>query len=202
MILACGLPYKMLDEETRLEVIRTVRQHLVTPKGLRTLSPRNPLYKGSQEGTPAERDFAGKNGSVWPWLLSFYVQANFDILGDAFLPQAEEMLANFEEDIQTYGIGSIGELFDADPPFTPRGAISQAWSVAAVLDIYGMIRRRKPEEQPRKAEKVVKKSTAKTAKAPKNVRKDGTAAKPAAKKPAAKTAKSSGKKVKKTAAKK
>ena len=201
MILACGLPYKMLDEETRLEVIRTVRQHLVTPKGLRTLSPRNPLYKGSQEGTPAERDFAGKNGSVWPWLLSFYVQANFDILGDAFLPQAEEMLANFEEDIQTYGIGSIGELFDADPPFTPRGAISQAWSVAAVLDIYGMIRRRKPEEQPRKAEKVVKKSTAKTAKAPKNVRKEGPAVKSAAKKPAAKTAKSSGKTVKKTAAK-
>ena len=202
MILACGLPYKMLDEETRLEVIRTVRQHLVTPKGLRTLSPRNPLYKGSQEGTPAERDFAGKNGSVWPWLLSFYVQANFDILGDAFLPQAEEMLANFEEDIQTYGIGSIGELFDADPPFTPRGAISQAWSVAAVLDIYGMIRRRKPEEQPRKAEKVVKKSTAKTAKVPKNVRKEGPAVKSAAKKPAAKTAKSSGKTVKKTAAKK
>ena len=202
MILACGLPYKMLDEETRLEVIRTVRQHLVTPKGLRTLSPRNPLYKGSQEGTPAERDFAGKNGSVWPWLLSFYVQANFDILGDAFLPQAEEMLANFEEDIQTYGIGSIGELFDADPPFTPRGAISQAWSVAAVLDIYGMIRRRKPEEQPRKAEKVVKKSTAKTAKAPKNVRKEGPAVKSAAKKPAAKTAKSSGKTVKKTAVKK
>ena len=202
MILACGLPYKMLDEETRLEVIRTVRQHLVTPKGLRTLSPRNPLYKGSQEGTPAERDFAGKNGSVWPWLLSFYVQANFDILGDAFLPQAEEMLANFEEDIQTYGIGSIGELFDADPPFTPRGAISQAWSVAAVLDIYGMIRRRKPEEQPRKAEKVVKKSTAKTAKAPKNVRKEGPAVKSTAKKPAAKTAKSSGKTVKKTAAKK
>ena len=202
MILACGLPYKMLDEETRLEVIRTVRQHLVTPKGLRTLSPRNPLYKGSQEGTPAERDFAGKNGSVWPWLLSFYVGACFDIDGDSFLPQAEEILANFEEDIQTYGIGSIGELFDADPPFTPRGAISQAWSVAAVLDIYGMIRRRKPEEQPRKAEKVVKKSTAKTAKAPKNVRKEGPAVKSAAKKPAAKTAKSSGKTVKKTAAKK
>lgn len=160
-------------------MIRTVRQHLVTPKGLRTLSPRNPLYKDSQVGTPAERDFAGKNGSVWPWLLSFYVQARFDIDGDSFLPQAEEILANFEEDIQTYGIGSIGELFDADPPFSPRGAISQAWSVAAVLDIYGMIRRRKPEEKPRKAEKVVKKSTAKTAKASKNVSKKGVAAKAA-----------------------
>ena len=200
MILACGLPYKMLDEQAQLEVIRTVHQHLVTPKGLRTLSPRNPLYKGSQVGTPAERDFAGKNGSVWPWLLSFYVQACFDIDGDSFLPQAEEILANFEEDIQTYGIGSIGELFDADPPFSPRGAISQAWSVAAVLDIYGMIRRRKPEEKLRKAEKVVKKSTAKTAKASKNVSKKGVAAKAA--KPAAKAAETAGKAVRKRAAKK
>ena len=74
MIVACGLDYKMLDEELQLEVIRTVRQHLLIPKGLRTLSPRNLLYKGSQEGgSPAERDFAGKNGSAWPWLLQFYV---------------------------------------------------------------------------------------------------------------------------------
>ena len=186
MILACGLPYKMIDEQTQLEVIRTVSQHLLTPKGLRTLSPRNPLYKGSQEGTPAERDFAGKNGSVWPWLLSFYVRACFDVNGDSFLPQAEEMLANFEEDIQTYGIGSIGELFDADPPFSPRGAISQAWSVAAVLDIYGMIRRRWPEEKPRKAEKAAKKPAAKSAKAGKSAVKKASAAKAA--KPAAKKA--------------
>ena len=153
-----------------------------------------------REGTPAERDFAGKNGSVWPWLLSFYVRACFDVNGDSFLPQAEEMLANFEEDIQTYGIGSIGELFDADPPFSPRGAISQAWSVAAVLDIYGMIRRRRPEEKPRKAEKAVKKSTAKTAKASKNVSKKGVAAKAAT--PAAKAAETAGKAVRKRAAKK
>ncbi|MBQ7894480.1 MAG: glycogen debranching enzyme family protein [Alistipes sp.] len=186
MILACGLPYKMIDEQTQLEVIRTVSQHLLTPKGLRTLSPRNPLYKGSQEGTPAERDFAGKNGSVWPWLLSFYVRACFDVNGDSFLPQAEEMLANFEEDIQTYGIGSIGELFDADPPFSPRGAISQAWSVAAVLDIYGMIRRRRPEEKPQKAEKAAKKPAAKSAKAGKSAGKKASAAKAA--KPAAKKA--------------
>ena len=59
-----------------------------------------------------------------------------------------EILAGFEEDIQTYGIGSIGELFNADPPFAPRGAISQAWSVAAVLDIYGMILARNRKERP------------------------------------------------------
>ena len=120
-----------------------------------------------------------------------------DIDGDAFLPQAEEILAGFEEDIQTYGIGSIGELFDADPPFSPRGAISQAWSVAAVLDIYGMILARKPEETPGKSEKPTKKANPKTAKAAKNVGKEKVAAKAAkAVKPAAKAA------VKRTAAKK
>jgi len=73
MIVACGLNYKMLDETMQLEVIRTVRQHLLTPKGLRTLSPQNPLYRGSQEGMPAERDFAAKNGSVWPWLPPLHI---------------------------------------------------------------------------------------------------------------------------------
>ena len=110
-----------------------------------------------------------------------------DIDGDAFLPQAEEILAGFEEDIQTYGIGSIGELFDAEPPFAPRGAISQARSVAAVLDIYGMILARKPEEKPGKSEKISKKANPKTAKAAENVGKKGVAAK--AGKPAAKAAK-------------
>lgn len=204
MIVACALPNKMIDIETQIEVIRTVRQHLLTPKGLRTLSPRNPLYKGQQMGTPAERDFAAKNGSVWPWLLSFYVQACFDIDGDAFLPQAEELLANFDEDIQTYGIGSIGELFDADPPFTPRGAISQAWSVGAVLEIDRMIRERQPA-----GKGAAKKQTAGTTKAAKSAAgskktavkaapKAACATKPAAKKEAAKAVASA----KKSAAKK
>ena len=149
-----GLNYKMLDETMQLEVIRTVRQHLLTPKGLRTLSPQNPLYRGSQEGMPAERDFAAKNGSVWPWLLPFYIKACFDIDGDAFLPQAEEALENFDEDIQRYGIGSICELYDADPPYASRGAISQAWSVGAALDIHRMIRERsKGDSQGPKAAK-------------------------------------------------
>ena len=162
MIIACGLPFKMIDEHTQLAVIQTVRQHLLTPKGLRTLSPRNPLYKGSQEGSPRERQFSAKNGSVWTWLLEFYVQACFDINGDSFLPEAEEILENFNEDIQTYGIGSIGELFDADPPYSPRGAISQAWSVGAVLDIYAMIQERKARMAAEPKKKSTRKTTAKT----------------------------------------
>lgn len=150
MVIACALPYKMTDEMVRLNVIRTIRQHLLTPRGLRTLSPRNPLYRGSQIGTPAERDFAGKNGSVWAWPLSFYVRACFDIDEARFLPTAEQMIEDFSEDIQTYGIGSICELFDADPPYAPRGAISQAWSVAAILDIEAMIEEVKRSAAPKR----------------------------------------------------
>lgn len=191
MIIACGLKYKMPDVETQIGIIRIVRQHLVTPKGLRTLSPRNPNYKGSQTGTPAERDFAAKNGSVWPWLLAFYVRACFDIDGEGFLPQANEALENFDEDIQSYGIGSIGELFDADPPFTPRGAISQAWSVGALLDIHHLIRERGTAPEP--AKKTGKAAAAKPAKpaekktpAKKTAGKESGAAKTAAQKPAPK----------------
>ncbi len=157
MIIACALPYKPIDETVCVDAIRTVRQHLLTPKGLRTLSPRNPLYKGSLEGTPEERDLAAKNGSVWPWLLAFYVKACFDIDGAKFTPQAEEMLEAFDEEIQTYGIGSISEMFDADPPFASRGAISQAWSVAAILDICALIRENQLVEKPKKT---ARKSTA------------------------------------------
>lgn len=170
MIIACGLNHKMPDVEMQIGIIRTVRQHLVTPKGLRTLSPRNPLYKGSQTGTPDERDLAAKNGSVWPWLLAFYVRACFAIDGERFLSQAREALENFEEEIQSYGIGSIGELFDADPPFMPRGAISQAWSVGALLDIHHLIREHDTAQE----------QTGKSGKA------TAKAAKPAAKKTTAK----------------
>lgn len=210
MIVACGLDYKMLDEELQLEVIRTVRQHLLTPKGLRTLSPRNLLYKGSLEGgSPAERDFAGKNGSAWPWLLQFYVKACFDIDRDVFLPQAREILANFDEDIQSYGIGSICELYDADPPYASRGAISQAWSVGAVLNIHSMIRERTQEEaresktagKAAKAVKPVAKSIAKKA-AVKKTATDNTPKKTAAKTAIAKEAAEKKSAAKKSAEKK
>ncbi len=187
MIIACGLPYKMLNMEMQVDVIRTVRQHLLTPKGLRSLTPRNPLYKGTQEGTPEERDEGAKNGSVWPWLLSFYVKACFDIDAERFLPQAEEILAGFDDDIQSYGIGAIAEHYDADPPFTPRGACSQAWSVAAVLDIYTMIQQHTPQK---KTVKATRKAAAKEAKeTTKTTRKCAkTATKTAKKEPAKKAA--------------
>lgn len=182
MVVACGLPYKMISPEVIVDTLRTIRQNLLTPRGLRTLTPRHPLYRGSQEGTPAERDFAGKNGSVWPWLLPFYVAAAFDVNGDRYLPSAEQILEDFEEDIQSYGIGSICELYDADPPYASRGAVSHAWSVAAVLEIHRMIRERKEAAAPKKGARkaAAAKAAAKTA-AESDAKRAKTAAKAAGK---------------------
>ncbi len=138
-IIACSLPYGMLNDSMKLCVIEKVRRHLLTPKGLRTLSPRNPLYKGHYGGDQATRDRAYHQGTVWPWLLEHYVRANFDMQGAAFLPEAKDILRNFEEDISVSGIASINEIYDGDPPHHPRGAVSQAWSVGAVLRIERMI---------------------------------------------------------------
>ena len=203
MVVACGLKYKMIPSETIVDTLRTIRPHLLTPRGLRTLSPRNPLYRGSQEGTPAERDFAGKNGSVWPWLLPFYVSACFDINGDRFLPSAEQILEDFEEDIQSYGIGSICELYDADPPYASRGAISHAWSVAAVLEIYRMIRERQ-QPAPKRGRKAASEGAGvKVASEAKAAKASASAAKAAAKavKAEEKAARTAGKRAAKAAAK-
>ena len=129
-------------------------------------------------------------------------EACFDIDGDSFLPQAEEILANFEEDIQSYGIGSIGELYDADPPYAARGAISQAWSVGAVLEIYHMVLTRRPAPEKTKGSATRKtaakagKTTEKAAKTPGKPAKD-TAAKAAT---AGKSTAKSGKKAAEPAA--
>ncbi len=138
-IIACSLPYTMLSDTQKLFVISTVRRHLLTPKGLRTLSPRNPLYKGRCEGDQPTRDRAYHQGTVWPWLLEHYVKACFDIAGASFLPDAQEIISFFHEDISEYGLASISEIYDGDPPHNPRGAISQAWSVGAILRIQEMI---------------------------------------------------------------
>lgn len=138
-IVACSLDHSMLTKNQMIYIITTVRKHLLTPKGLRTLSPENPLYEGRYEGDQPTRDRQYHQGTVWPWLLEHYVAACFCVYGDAFLPAAEEILAAFDEDIQSYGIGSIPEIYDGDPPHNQRGAPSQAWSVAAILRIHQMI---------------------------------------------------------------
>jgi predicted glycogen debranching enzyme len=132
-VIACSLPYSPIPDETKRDVLRAIENELLTPKGLRTLAPKNPLYKSRYEGNQSERDRAYHQGTVWPWLMGPYIEANFRLYGKQFLPAAKELVAGFEEDMTLHGLCSIAEVYDGDPPHTPNGCISQAWSVGEIL---------------------------------------------------------------------
>ena len=143
MIVACGLDYTMLSEEQRIEVLSVVRQHLLTRRGLRSLSPRNPFYEPSYADDQRSQDLASRNGSIWIWPLMFYVKSCFAIAGDQYLGEAEEILVGFHDEIQSACIGSVSECFEGDPPFHARGCLSQATSVGGLLYISDMVEHRK-----------------------------------------------------------
>lgn len=145
-ILACGLEFSMLDEECVVRILQTVNKHLLTPCGLRSLSPLDKMFESTYKENPIEQEAAACNGAVWVWPLMFYVECRFRLNGEGFVPEAEEIISAFAEDIQTYCIGSLSEYYDANPPFAPRGAISQASSVGAVLYIRSLIDRYKEKK--------------------------------------------------------
>lgn len=133
-ILAVSLRNDLLTIDQSREVLATIRKHLLTPYGLRTLSPDDPLYKGVYTGDRHERDGAYHNGTVWPWLLGPYFDAVSNIEGvEAAGAELRRMLPALREHLADAGLGSISEIFDGDAPHAPRGCISQAWSVAEVL---------------------------------------------------------------------
>jgi len=136
---ACSLQYSPLSEVQRKHVMQTVQNHLLTSRGIRTLSPRNPLYQGRYLGNPQERDMQQFQGTALPWLLAHYVRANFALHGKSYSQEAHDILCAFEEDLLSYGIGSVPELYDGNPPHHPAGAISYAPSVGAMLVIDKLI---------------------------------------------------------------
>ncbi|NBC83355.1 MAG: amylo-alpha-1,6-glucosidase [Bacteroidetes bacterium] len=139
MIFACSLPYSPLSDDQKHEIINVVHNELLTPRGLRTLSPKNPDYRGVYEGTQAQRDEAYHQGSVWPWLLEYYARSYLSLYKKSGVQHIEDIVYAFEEDLHAYGVGTIAELYDGDPPHKPKGAVSQAWSVAALLQIIKIV---------------------------------------------------------------
>jgi predicted glycogen debranching enzyme len=138
-IIATSLPYSPINDEAKENVLKAIEYDLLTPKGIRTLSPKNPVYKGSYEGSTKERDATFHQGTVWVWLLAHYVEAKFNLHGKSFIPEAKRIMSNFEQDMTRGCICAIPEMYHGDPPHEPCGAISQAWSVASVLYIAQMI---------------------------------------------------------------
>ena len=142
-VLACSLPFSPISDDVKEKILFAVGNELLTPRGLRTLAPKNPLYKGRYEGDQPTRDSAYHQGTVWPWLIGSYIEANLRLYGKQFVPTAQELIAGFEEDMTTYGVGSIPEVYDGDPPHLPNGCISQAWSVAEILRAMKLIEKYK-----------------------------------------------------------
>ena len=140
---AVWVKYSPVDDEIVPKVVRVVDKELLTPRGIRTLSPRDMRYKGVYDGSQYERDLAYHNGSTRPFLLEQYVDVCLRVKGPSFLQKARTLVDGFYEDLGKHGVGAFSELYDGDPPQEPHGAISSALSTAALLSIEYMLNKNK-----------------------------------------------------------
>ena len=133
MIFAVALDYSPLNQQQMKSVVDICTRELLTPKGLRSLSPKsggyNPIYVGPQ----AQRDYAYHQGTAWPWLGGFYMEACLKLYKRSRLSFVERQMVGYEDEMDYHAIGTISELFDGNPPFHGRGAMSFAMNVAEIL---------------------------------------------------------------------
>ncbi len=139
MIIAVSLPYSMLDKEQMKKVLDIADKELVTVRGLRTLSPGNVLYKGTYKGDQEERDRAYHQGTVWPWLYGPFCEGWLKVYGKQGVQKIKKLIFGLEAVMSEHGVSTISEIHDGDPPHSPQGAISQAWSVGEVLRIMELL---------------------------------------------------------------
>ena len=133
MIFAVALDYSPLSQQQMKSVVDICTRELLTPKGLRSLSPKsggyNPMYVGPQ----TQRDYAYHQGTAWPWLGGFYMEACLKLYKRSRLSFIERQMVGYEDEIDYHAIGTISELFDGNPPFHGRGAMAFAMNVAEIL---------------------------------------------------------------------
>ena len=141
MAVAIGLDYSPLDRRQRKSVLDVVTRELLTPKGLRTLSPKSYAYRPFYEGDMYEREETLHKGPARPWLMGFYAEAYFKVFGLSGLSYIDRMLIGFEDDMSQRCIGSLSQLYDGNPPFQGRGAVSHATNVAEVLRTVRLMKR-------------------------------------------------------------
>jgi Glycogen debranching enzyme len=131
----------MLDENQKASILDLVRSKLLTTRGLRTLAPDDPAYKGYYFGDPISRDNAYHNGTVWVWPLGHFVDAYLKLHGKSAENFIKKIIQGFDGVMTQYGVGTVAEIFDGDAPHRPKGAISQAWSVGELLRMMDLIKR-------------------------------------------------------------
>ncbi len=134
-IFAVSLPHCPLTAEQQASIVHVVGAHLLTPMGLRSLSPEDPRYRSRYGGSWESRDRAYHQGTVWAYLMGPFIEAYLKVDGDKLLTlaQANDYLNAFEPHLHEAAIGFVSEIFDGDAPHTPRGCVAQAWSVAELL---------------------------------------------------------------------
>ena len=135
-ILALSLPFALLGRTRARQVLKTVEDHLLTPVGLRSLSPQDPAFHPTYQGNSYQRDSAYHQGTVWAWLLGPYLTALVRVRGKTGQKQGLKLVQAIENHLSESGIGQISEIFDGDAPHAPRGCIAQAWSVAEIVRAY------------------------------------------------------------------
>ncbi len=138
-LIAAALEYSPLETQMKKAVIDICRGELLTPRGLRSLSPKNEKYRGKYAGTYEERENAFHQGPAWPWLLRFFAESYLQINKRSGVSLVKKIYFDFEEAMMEHGIGTVSEIYDGDPPHNAHGTISQAWSVAALLSIENML---------------------------------------------------------------
>lgn len=142
MIFAVSLEFSPLDRMQKKTVLDFITKELLTPKGLRTLSPKSQGYNPEYDGNEEKRSRACHQGTSWPWLIGAYVEAYLKIYKDSGIYFAERVIYGFEYELNDRGIGTISELFDGNPPYRGRGGVSYAMNVAEILRCHRLLKNR------------------------------------------------------------
>lgn len=134
-LFALSLPFPMLDRERARLVVDSVRKNLLTPVGLRTLDPKDPAYQPRFEGGVIQRDGSYHQGTVWPWLIGPFIAAYLYAYGESeqALNFCRSVLQRFERELRVCCLGSLSEVYDAEPPHRPGGCPAQLWSIAQLI---------------------------------------------------------------------
>ena len=140
MVIAVGVDHTPLDRRQRKRILDFITRELLTPKGLRTLSPNSYGYNPWYVGNPEQREKAYYSGSARPWLMGFYCHAYVKVFGIGGLSFVNRMMIGFEDEMSQGAIGTLSELYDGNPPFIGRGAVSFAANVVEILRVLRLLK--------------------------------------------------------------
>lgn len=139
MVFAVALDYSPLNPEQKKNIVDIITRELLTPKGLRSLSPKSGGYNPMYHGPQTQRDYAYHQGTAWPWLGGFFMEACLKLYKRSRLSFIERQMIGYEDEMAYHSLGTISELFDGNPPFHGRGAMSFAMNVGEILRTFSLL---------------------------------------------------------------